>query len=118
MINLKNKKGITLVSLMVTVIVMLILAGVAVGYSQDGVFSKAEDTYQKNKMAEDKEELERVVAKIMETKSIVTTTELYNKMTGWNFSDAPTPDPTKGEYIICTKDGASFNLYTRSNIIE
>lgn len=42
--NLKNKDGITLIALIITVIIMLILAGVAISaiVGGDGLFSKIE----------------------------------------------------------------------------
>ena len=42
---LKNQKGITLVSLVITVVVLLILAGVAISIavSPEGLFTRAQD---------------------------------------------------------------------------
>lgn len=99
MMNLKNKKGLTLVSLMVTVIVVLILLGIAAEYSRDGVLSKAEGTYQKNKMAEDKEDVERAVAKIMETKSIVTNSDVCTKL-GWSLDGTYIKSPNGNKFNV------------------
>ena len=44
-VNLKQKKGITLIALVVTIVVLLILAGISIRtvFSDDGVISKSRD---------------------------------------------------------------------------
>ena len=44
-VNLKQKKGITLIALVVTIVVLLILAGISIRtvFSDDGVISKSKD---------------------------------------------------------------------------
>lgn len=53
----KQTKGITLVSLVVTIIVLLILAGVTLNFTlgEDGIFKKAGDAVDKYKEAQEKE---------------------------------------------------------------
>ena len=50
---LKNQKGITLVALIITIIVLLILATVAINIVlNDGLFSKSENAVKKHQEAE------------------------------------------------------------------
>lgn len=61
--NLKNQKGITLVALVVTIIVLLILAGVSLSLvaGSDGILSKAGKAVKKNADAAAKEEAELLI---------------------------------------------------------
>ena len=56
---LKNKHGITLISLVITIIVLLILAGVSINvvFNQGGLFEKANNAVEKwnNKIAQEEE---------------------------------------------------------------
>ena len=57
---MRNKKGITLVALVVTIIVLLILAGVTLNLvmGEEGILGKATTAVDKSKLAGAKEELE------------------------------------------------------------
>ena len=59
---MKNTKGITLVALVVTIIILLILAGVAItALTQTGLFTKTEQTKEKTKSAETEEKLNLMI---------------------------------------------------------
>ena len=62
--KLKSTKGITLVALIVTIIVLLILAAVSLSavFSQDGIFSRAEQATDKYSQAKARETLEIVLS--------------------------------------------------------
>ena len=66
---LKTKKGITLIALVITIIILLILAGVTLSaISGDGIFSRASEASFKSKMASYKEQADLYVSwQIMET---------------------------------------------------
>ena len=50
---LKNKKGITLVALVVTIVILLILAGISISaLTNTGIFEKAKDAKEKSEVAE------------------------------------------------------------------
>ena len=51
--QMKNSKGITLVALIITIIILIILAGVSIGIltGQDGLISKAKDAKQNMELA-------------------------------------------------------------------
>ena len=64
--KMKNNKGITLVALIITVIVLLILSVVAIKAVQgDGIISKAKDAAKQSKIAQEKEELQRLIDEIV-----------------------------------------------------
>ena len=57
---IKNKRGITLIALIVTIIVLLILAGISIAMltGDNGIFSMAKEAKTKNEEAEAREKLE------------------------------------------------------------
>ena len=61
---MKNQKGITLVALVITIIVLLILAGVSISLvlGQNGVLTQASNAVVKNNDAAAKQEIEMAVA--------------------------------------------------------
>ena len=72
--KIRNEKAITLVALVVTIIVLLILAGVAISLSigNNGIISRGELTAEGNKLASYKEKLEMYKAeKIMENENFL-----------------------------------------------
>lgn len=66
--NFKNQKGITLVALVVTIIVLLILAGVSLSLvaGSDGILGRATNAVDKNQIAMIKEKIELKVAEEVE----------------------------------------------------
>ena len=56
-INLKENKGITLIALVITIIVLLILAGVSIAMltGQNGILSQAQNASTQTEIAEEKE---------------------------------------------------------------
>lgn len=74
---IKHQKGITLIALVITIIVLIILAGVAINLSigENGIFSKSIQAREQYKMAEAKEELELAILEI-QTEHAENNTEL------------------------------------------
>ena len=66
--ELKSRKGITLIALVVTIVVLLILAGITINlvFSENGIIKKAQDAAEAQKQAEesDKEALEGLGAQV------------------------------------------------------
>ena len=58
---MKNNKGITLVALVVTIVVLLILAGVSINsvLGENGIIIKAKEAAEKTAAAQEKEMIER-----------------------------------------------------------
>ena len=75
----RSIKGITLIALVVTIIVLLILAGVAINLSigNNGLFSRAKDAVEKHLEAEAKERLELALANISFDKNTKTVNDEY-----------------------------------------
>ena len=84
---MKNNKGITLVALVVTIVVLLILAGVSINsvLGENGIITKAKDAAEKTAAAQEKEMIER---NLLEQ-------ELENSLA----SPTPKPQPTDGVKI-------------------
>ena len=61
---MKNNKGITLVALVITIIVLLILAGVSISMvvGENGVLNRAKDATDKTAIAQAKEALETAIS--------------------------------------------------------
>ena len=57
---LKNKNGITLIALVVTIVVLLILAGVSISMltGENGIIKQAQEAKEKSEIAEEKELVE------------------------------------------------------------
>ncbi len=123
---IKNRKGITLVALVVTIVVLLILAGVTIAYvmSDNGIFSKAQEAKDKTEQAKNDEQeyLSNLGNKIDEyTKGISTNPPIYNEekkvnvpqiltgMTPIKF-EMPT-NSQKGEAVVTNKDDDNWYEY-------
>ena len=73
---MKNKKGITLIALVITIIILLLLTGVTVAsFGETGLFSRAKESSFKSKMAAYKEQA--------------------NMYVSWQISETLNPDTTK-----------------------
>ena len=61
--KIKNNKAITLIALIITIIILLILAGVAISFTigEDGIFDKSKKGAEKYEMAEAKEQIELAI---------------------------------------------------------
>lgn len=61
---MSGKKGITLISLVVTIIVLLILAGVSVSMltGQNGILTRAAESKEKTEIASEREEIQMVIS--------------------------------------------------------
>ena len=80
--NMKNNKGITLVALTITIIVLLILAGVTIRtITEDGLVAKVQDVTKDHKIAQEKEEIMLLQNEWVMTKSI--TPELEQTFKGF-----------------------------------
>lgn len=79
-INLKMKNGITLVALVVTIVILLILAGISISaLTQTGLFGKVKDAKQKSENAQ---ELENTILADYENKIVQTVSSRDNKDSG------------------------------------
>ena len=70
---MKKKEGITLIALIITIIVLLILAGVSIAMitSQDGIITKAVDAKSSMKKAEIQEALDMATMEFLDDDNIL-----------------------------------------------
>ena len=101
----RKQKGITLVALVITIIVLLLLAGVTISLlvGENGIITKAKEGGNRTQQAQEKEKIElAVTASIMEDTDKLTieegnlNTELMNEFGG------------DGEYILTNNQDGSF----------
>ena len=116
--NLKNQKGITLVALVITIIVLLILAGISLNLvaGEGGILGKASTAVTTNKQATIQEEIGIAMADLVEefyeAKYVTNTTSAANvrayiTATGTGAPYGPTNKFTAGAYkFTVATDGA------------
>ena len=118
--NLKNQKGITLIALVVTIIILLILAGISIATltGENGLLNKANVAKEESKKAEYKEELELIGQELQieqKTKNI-TDKEYMNKYdkkirNNERFKDAQQITRKDDETIlVTTKEGYVYKV--------
>ena len=111
--KIKNYTGITLVSLIITIVVMLILAGVTISFTSDsGLITKADETVKANKLAEDKEVIEITWIKLYQTKSTISLNELVYEINKklevsehWELEGSTIIKSSSGNRFTVTEDG-------------
>ena len=108
----KKEKGITLIALVVTIVVLLILAGVAISMltGENGIINQALQAKEQNEIAEEKEKVQ-LAAQAAKTK-----TE-WGEITEENLAEELTKNiGTRDEDYTLTKNGETFTVtYTDSN---
>lgn len=63
---LKNKKGITLIALIITIIILIILAGITIStLAQNGLFGRTQDAKEKTNIAREKEQIKMSVMAVL-----------------------------------------------------
>lgn len=124
---MRNERGITLVALVVTIVVLLILAGVTVTYalSNNGIFTKAQDTAKVSEQATIRDAVSSAQAEcMMEYYDASKTTktpakDLITKYvpSGWTVTVA-TPAPTLTNGVIAGTVTIKTAKYTHTVKIE
>ncbi len=115
-LNLKERKGITLIALVITIIVLLILAGVSIAMltGQNGILTQAQNakTTNENKSAEEKVKLAIMAAKSQSTDGSLDLDKLTPEVTtnyGGQVDGAAFP-------ATVTIDGKSFTVDSDGNV--
>ena len=113
--KLKNARGITLIALVITIIVLLILAGVTIATltGQNGILTRAQDSKKQTGIAEEKEAIQLAFAgAVAEKKGTgnVTASDL-NREFGTNGTNATAEEGANGE-ITVTFAPPSNKVYT------
>jgi len=113
---LKNQKGITLIALIITIIVMLILVGVTINVALNGgLFQKADDAKNLTQLALDKEELQiAVVSALNNDREIPNAQAIKNNLSnGWTVTG-----PDGGPYICTSPKGNTFTVDKEGSVTE
>ena len=123
---MRNERGITLVALVVTIVVLLILAGVTITYalSNNGIFTKAQDTAKVSEQATIRDAVSSAQAECMmefydASKTTKTpATDLIKKYvpSGWTVTATPVPTLTNG--VIAGTVTIKTTKYTHTVKIE
>ena len=115
-LNLKERKGITLIALVITIIVLLILAGVSIAMltGQNGILTQAQSakTTNENKSAEEKVKLAIMAAKSQSTDGSLELDKLTTEVTtnyGGQVDGTAFP-------VTVTIDGKSFMVDSEGNV--
>ena len=109
---LNNKKGITLIALVVTVVVLIILAGVSINavIGDDGIIKKAQNSANLTKEAEVKEAINRTILEFYLTDDYETLEDFLNAKVSEGKIDSVTKNADgtltvkKGEYSVTVEN--------------
>ena len=116
-LNLKERKGITLIALVITIIVLLILAGVSIAMltGQNGILTQAQNakTTTEDKSAEEKIKL-AVMAARAQSEGALDADKLVAEITN-NYGGTATKTGT-GFPVNATVDGKSFTIDGDGNV--
>ena len=116
LIQQKQNKGITLVALVVTIVVLLILAGVSLGMlaGDNGLIKQAQNASDEWKIAQDQEQLELAKqAEIAKGKGYINVDDYFQRLEEEgivNDKDADIVDNGDGTYDVTTENGNTFEV--------
>ena len=117
-LNLKGRRGITLIALVITIIVLLILAGVSIAMltGQNGILTQANNAKDETEQANAKEKVElAVIATMSQSKrGTLDADKLVTEITN-NYGGTATKTGT-GFPVNTTVDGKSFTVDGNGNV--
>ena len=117
-LNLKERKGITLIALVITIIVLLILAGVSIAMltGQNGILTQAQNakTTNENKSAEEKVKLAIMAARSQSETGALDADKLIAEIT--NNYGGTASKTNDGFPVNATVDGKNFSIDGDGNI--
>ena len=114
--KLKSKKAVTLVALVVTIVVLLILAGVSLAMlsGDNGLIKQAQNASEEWEIAQDKEQLELAKqAEIAKGKGYIDVDDYFDRLENEgivNDKDADIVDNGDGSYDVTTGNGNTFEV--------
>lgn len=117
---IKSKKGITLIALIITIIVLLILAGVSISLvlGDDGVVNKAAASSQKTKVAQEKESISLAWSGLLGDKLVdkieITDTKFEQELKN-NGENVEVSYDAENNYLVFFKDTAHTYLVDKLN---
>ena len=116
---MKNKRGITLIALVITIIVLLVLSGVSLSLvlGENGVLNKAQNATIETKNAEEKEKIEMAVAAARAVgHGVINKENLENELSKVSNNVAFNEDIEEGwKYFIY---GKNYSIYKNGKVEE
>ncbi len=113
---MKNKNGITLIALIITIIVLLILAGVALNaiMGESSIFSTSESSVEAYNKSQVKEKIELSInEKMLEKGGIVSVDEIIDKLIEKEITSEENSDKEIG--FVITEDGYIVTIEDKGN---
>ena len=115
--NLKNEKAITLIALVITIIVLLILAGISIATltGQNGILTQAQNakTTTENKSAEEKVKLAILAARTQSDTGTLEADKLVEEVQ----NQGGTAETTAGGFLVTViMDGKTFTVDVNGNV--
>lgn len=104
---MKNNRGITLIALVVTIIVLIILAGISVNLllGQNGLLQRAKDAASQQERAELVEGMKLAIAnKQVETRGVLTQADIEEVLGAYGTVENGSVTTTKGGHVIAITD--------------
>ena len=113
--NFKNKGGITLIALVVTIIVLLILAGISVSMltGQNGILNKAAEAKEKTEEAQKEEQIKLAVMSSIGTDGLINLNQLKTEIERQGGSIAGTTFP-----VAVTTGNTSYQVDQYGNVTK
>ena len=120
--RIKEKKGITLIALVITIIVLLILAAVSIATltGENGILTRAQDAKTNNEIAEEKEAIGLAYNGVM-ADSLGTGVEaekLQNELRSNGYTNATAVDNGDGTITVTFDSGRSYTIDADGNISD
>ena len=113
---MKREKGITLIALVITIIVLLILAGIALNtiVGENGIFNTSTIAVEEYKKSQVKEKIEyNILEKLAEKKAPVTMNEIIDKLIEKGITTEANSDREGG--ILITEEGYVATIIDKGN---
>ena len=124
----KNNKGITLIALIVTIIVLLILAGISISMlsGENGILNRAGEAKEKTELSSLKEEVglimqnRKIEKETMGTNSKTLKQDLETGISGANIEEIAKADETTKytDVYYVTKNGQTVTVYEDGEVLE
>ena len=118
--KLKTSKGITLIALVITIIVLLILAGVSIAMltGENGILTQAQNSQRETEIGEEKEQIALAYnGAIAEKQSTDVTADDLNRNFGYNDAKA-TATGSNPITVTFTESGRKYEIDENGNITE
>ena len=118
MLKKSNNKGITLISLVITIIILLILSGISLGMisGQNSIIEQAGDAKIQTDTAQEKEQLEKATVNSMSKSKYGNVEKDYLYLELNNYSEITGKEEVENGFKISFKSGRVYLVDVNGNI--